>query len=183
MIVLDLKEQGEKLTFFGAPDPEAASLEFECTIAPGKVGPDPHIHPRQTETFHVTEGRMRAVVEGREMEIGAGETLVVPPGQVHTFSNPDPGHPLTLRITIEPPLHFQWFMTEVARSALRRGGRWKDAPLLEVAWILNQVLDEHDFPGIPLVMKRPVFGTLAGVAVLLRRTGRIEPLVRSRAGG
>jgi mannose-6-phosphate isomerase-like protein (cupin superfamily) len=182
MIVLDLKEQGEKVTIFGEPDPAAPALEFECTIAAGKLGPDPHIHPRQTETFRVTQERMKAVVDGEEREIGAGETLVVTPGQVHSFWNPDPDHPVTMRITIEPPLHFQWFLTEAARSAVRGGGRWKDASLLETAWILYQVVDEHDYPGIPRPLKRPLFGVLAGLAVLLRKTGRIEPLVRRRAG-
>ena len=180
MIVLDLKGQGEKLTFYGPPDPDAPKLDFECTIAAGATGPDPHSHPRQTETFRITEGRMRAVVDGEEREIGAGETLVVSPGQVHTFSNPDPVHPVTMKITIEPALHFQWFMTEAARSAIRGGGRWKDASLLETCWIMNQVADEHDYPGIPHWLKRPMFGTLATLAVVMRKTRRVEPLVRGR---
>lgn len=178
MIVLDLKEQGEKLTFFGPPDPNAPAVDFECTIAAGKMGPDPHIHPMQTETFRVTNGRMLAVVDGEAREIGTGEVLVVAPGQLHTFSNPDADEPLTLRITIEPALHFQWFLTEAARSAIRGGGRWKDASFLETCWIVNQVLDEHDFPGIPRALKRPLFGTLAAVAVLTRKTGKMERLVR-----
>lgn len=178
MIVLDLQEQGEKLTFFGPPDPGAARLDFQCTIAPGKLGPDPHIHPRQTETFRVTRGRMRAVVDGEELEIRAGETLVVAPGQVHSFSNPDPEEPLEIDGSIEPPLHFQWFLTEAARSAIRGGGRWKDASLLETCWILNQVADEHDYPGIPRALKRPLFGTLAALAVLTRKHRGVEPLER-----
>jgi mannose-6-phosphate isomerase-like protein (cupin superfamily) len=183
MIVLDLEAQGEKLTFFGPPDPDAPVLEFECTIAAGKVGPDPHIHPKQVETFRVTEGTMRAVVDGEERELKAGEVLVVAPGQLHTFSNPDPEVPLTMRITIEPALNLQWFLTEAARSAVRGGGRWKDASLLETAWILNQVLDEHDFPEVPRPLKRPVIGTLAALALILGKTRNIEPRVPSRAEG
>jgi len=122
------------------------------------------------------------VLDGEEREVGEGETLVVTPGQVHTFWNPDPDLPVTMRITIEPPLNFQWFPTEAARSAVRGGGRWKDASLLETAWILHQVVDEHDIPGILRPLKRPLFGVLAGLAVLLRKTGRIEPLVRTPAG-
>jgi mannose-6-phosphate isomerase-like protein (cupin superfamily) len=180
MIVLDLKEQGETLTFFSPPDPDAPMLEFECTIAPGAVGPEPHIHPRQTETFRITSGRMRAVVDGEEQEIGAGETLVVAPGQVHTFSNPDPDRPVTMRITIEPALHFQWFLTEAARSAIRGGGRWKDASFLETCWMLHQVADEHDYPGMPRALKRPFFGIVAALAVLMRKAGQVEPLVRGK---
>lgn len=179
MITLHLKEQGETLTFFGEPDPTAPVVEFECSMAPGKAGPDPHIHPLQTETFHVARGQMLAVVEGEERLIGEGEKIVVAPGQVHTFRNPDPTGPLTMRITMEPALNFQWYMTELARSAILHGGNWKDIPLLAAGYIVSQVSDEHDFPGMPAVVKRLLFGTLAFVAVLLRRTGEIAPLVRT----
>lgn len=181
MITLNLEKQGEKLTFFSEPDPSAPILEFECTIAPGMIGPDPHIHPMQTETFHVTRGQMLVVVDGEERLIREGETIVVAPGQVHTFSNPDPDEPLDLQIAIEPPLNFQWFLTEAARSAIRNGGSWKDAPLLEVAYILNQVADEHDMPGLPPLAKRLLFGALARAAVLLKKTGEIAPLEVRRA--
>jgi quercetin dioxygenase-like cupin family protein len=176
MITLHLEGQGETLTFFSEPDPSASAVEFECTIAPGKVGPDPHIHPLQTETFLVTEGRMHAVVDGEERVVEEGDTIVVAPGQAHTFSNPDPDRPLTMRITIEPALNFQWFLTEAARSAIRNGGAWKDAPLLETAYIVDQVVDEHDAPGLPPALKRVLFWTLARLAVLLGRTREIAPL-------
>jgi quercetin dioxygenase-like cupin family protein len=87
MYIFDLKEHGEALTFFGEPDPSAPYVDFECTIAPGKNGPDPHIHPKQTETFYVTGGQMRAVVNGEEKIVQAGETIVIEPGLVHSFSN------------------------------------------------------------------------------------------------
>jgi quercetin dioxygenase-like cupin family protein len=177
MTTLHLEKQGESLTFFGEPDPLAQILEFECSMAPGKVGPEPHIHPLQTETFHVTKGRMHAIVDGQVRVLEEGETIVVEPGQVHTFSNADPEVPLTMRITIEPALNFQWYLSEAARSAIRNGGSWKDAPLLEVGYIVNQVIDEQDYPGFHPVVKRLIFGTLARLAVLLRRTGNITPLV------
>jgi len=181
MITLNLEKQGETLTFFSEPDPSAPIIEFDCSIAPGKDGPDPHIHPLQTETFHVTEGQMRAVVDGEERIIDEGETIIVDPGQVHTFSNPNPDQPLTMRISIEPALNFQWFLTEAARSAIRHGGSWKDMPLLETAYILNQVIDEHDMPGLPAPAKRLLFGALAKIAVLLKKTGEIAPLPSTRA--
>lgn len=182
MITLNLEGQGETLRFFDEPDPSAPAVEFECTIAPGRLGPDPHIHPLQTERFLVTQGRMRAVVDGDVRVIEEGDTIVVAPGQTHTFSNPDPEHPLTLRITMEPALNFQWFLTEAARSAIRNGGRWKDAPLLETAYIVEQVIDEHDVPGLPPALKRLLFWPLARLAVLLRRTREIAPLAGTRVG-
>jgi quercetin dioxygenase-like cupin family protein len=181
MITLHLEEQGETVTFFSEPDPTAPVVEFECSLAPGKLGPDPHVHPLQTETFHVTRGQMLAVVDGEERLIPEGETIVIAPGQVHSFSNPDRDEPLHLRITMEPALNFQWFMTEAARSAIRNGGSWKDLPLLEVSYILAQVIDEHDYPQMPPAVKRLLFRVLARMAVLLKKTGEVAPLARRSA--
>jgi len=180
MISLHLEGQGETLTFFSEPDSSAPMVEFECAIAPGKNGPDPHIHPLQSETFRVTQGRMRAVVDGEARIIEEGGTIVVKPGQVHTFSNPDPDRSLTMRITVAPALNFQWFLTEAARSAIRNGGRWKDAPLLEMACILEPVMDEHDFPGLPPAGKRLLFRTLARLGSLLGKAREIAPMARTR---
>jgi quercetin dioxygenase-like cupin family protein len=176
MFTYNLEKQGESLTFFSDPDPTAPVVEFECSMAPGANGPEPHIHPLQTETFHVTQGEMLAVVDGEERRIRTGESIVVAPGQVHTFSNPDAGERLTMRITIEPALNFQWYLTEAARSAIRHGGSWKDLPLLEAGYILGQVMDEHELPGIPRFAQRLLFGSLSRLAVLLRKTGEIAPL-------
>jgi len=178
MITLKLTEQGKTLRFLGEPDPAADSVEFECTLDPGRAGPEPHVHPLQTETFRVTAGKMLAVVDGEEHLIPTGESIVIPPGKVHTFSNPDPAVPLDLRITMEPALNFQWFMMEVTRSGIRHGGSLKKAPLLEMAYILNQVIDEHEFPGMPPFVKRLLFGTLARMALALKKTGEIAPLSR-----
>lgn len=182
MITLHLKAQGETLTFYSEPDPTAPAVEFECTIDPGKPGPDPHSHPLQTETFRVTAGQILAVVQGEERLIREGETIVVGPGQVHTFSNPDPARPLVMRITMEPALNFQWFMTEAACSAIRNGGNWKDMPLLETGYILAQVSDEYDFPPLPAFVKRLLCSVLARAAVILKKTGEIVPLGERRGG-
>ncbi len=176
MYTFDLKEHGEALTFYGEPDSTAPYVDFDCTIAPGKDGPDPHIHPMQTETFHVTGGRMRAVVNGEEKILQTGETIVIEPGQIHKFSNANQDEPLNLKIRMEPALNFQWFLTEAAASAIRNGGRWKDAPLLEICYILNQVVDEHDYPRLPAPVKRVFVGVMARLAVLLKKTGNITPL-------
>jgi len=175
VITFEVQPQGERFTFFSEPDPTAPSVEFEFVGSPGTPGPDPHIHARQVETFRVTSGEMLAKVGKEERRIRAGETLVVPAGQVHSFCNPDPDNPLIIRITLEPALNFQWFMTEMSRLANENGGRWKDIPLLEMAWAAHQVIDEHDLPGVPRFITRPAFALLAGVAFVLGKHRRISP--------
>jgi hypothetical protein len=63
----------------------------------------------------------------------------------------------------------------MARSAIRAGGSWKDAPLLEVAYLMHQVRDEYRLAGMPVLVQDLLFGLLARVAVLLGKTKEIAP--------
>jgi len=179
-----LERQGETLTFFGEPDNAASRVEFEVRIAPGAVGPEPHIHPKQSELFAVTSGRMLATVDAVEHVLGPGEELLVQPGEVHTFRNASEGEPLEFRCVVEPALNFQWMLTESAKSAIRTGGgSWKKASLLEAAYILRQIPGEYRLVGMPLVVQNLLLGALATLAVLLGKARNIEPLrARARAG-
>lgn len=136
MITLDVQPQGERFTFFGEPDPAAPIVEFELVGAPGTPGPDPHIHPKQVETFRVTSGEMVA-------RLGKEERVI--------------------RIT------------ELSRLAIANGGRWKDVPLLEAAYILHLTRDEHGIPGMPRFLQHALFAPLAGLAVLLGKHRKIGP--------
>jgi mannose-6-phosphate isomerase-like protein (cupin superfamily) len=69
-------------------------------LAPFSTGPPQHWHEMHDETFLVTKGRVRfttttyAEEEGlekgvmREIDVGVGGLVVVPPRARHTFSNP-----------------------------------------------------------------------------------------------
>src|SRR5919204_3502657 len=46
-----------------------------------------HIHPLQEERFEVVEGTMRFKLGRKQVVAGAGEIVVVPPGQKHDFAN------------------------------------------------------------------------------------------------
>jgi mannose-6-phosphate isomerase-like protein (cupin superfamily) len=175
MVTLNVEKQGESITFLADADCTAPRAEAELRMAPGALGPPAHKHTRQRETYRVVTGRMIARVDGRENVLEAGETLVVQEGQAHTFANGSETEALHFHVTIEPALHFQWFLTEMAKSAIRGGGSWKDLPVLEAAYILHQVRDEYRVAGIPILMQDLAFGLLSGVAVLLGKTKHIEP--------
>jgi mannose-6-phosphate isomerase-like protein (cupin superfamily) len=51
----------------------------------GGGGP-PHVHPNQTEHFHVLHGSLRVILGDQELLLGRGAEATVPPGTVHTFS-------------------------------------------------------------------------------------------------
>jgi len=179
MTTLALEAQGETLVFFGEADGSAPSVEFEVRMAPAAVGPDPHVHPKQSERFAVVSGRMVTTVDGVVHALGSGEEVLVEAGQVHSFVNGSQVEPLVFRCTVEPALNFQWFLTESARSAIRTGGgSWRKASLLEGAWILHQVRGEYRLAGMPAFAQNLLIGSLARLASALGKTRNIEPLRR-----
>jgi quercetin dioxygenase-like cupin family protein len=174
-ITFDLKKQGERLIFSADPQPDAPFLEGEMHLAPGADGPTPHRHPLQHESFEVLEGALKVTVEGKVSTIGAGESFTILPGQTHSFSNGSASDEVKVRFRVEPPLHFQWFLSEMARSAIRAGGAWKDLPFLEVAYMLHQMRGEYELGGIPPLLQRQAFAILAWVAKRRGLTGYIAP--------
>ena len=63
-------------------------LEVEGRWDPHGSAPPPHLHPAQDERFEVLEGELHAVVAGRALTLGPGETLEIPRGTVHKMWNP-----------------------------------------------------------------------------------------------
>ncbi len=86
-----------------------------------------------------------------------------------------PTEPLVIQITVEPALNFQWYITEAARLAIANGGRWKDIPLFDVAYLVHVTRDEDTFPGIPRFLQYALFALLAGPAVMLGRHQEFGP--------
>lgn len=59
---------------------------IDAAVPPGD-GPPPHTHSREDETFIVLEGRLTFTSDGRTLTAGPGETVHLPRGTRHTFSN------------------------------------------------------------------------------------------------
>jgi mannose-6-phosphate isomerase-like protein (cupin superfamily) len=60
----------------------------EVVAAPGFPGPPPHVHERLHDMFYVLEGRLTVRLGDESTELPGGSFVCVPPGVVHTFSNP-----------------------------------------------------------------------------------------------
>ena len=52
---------------------------------------EPHLHAQMWEVYLVARGQSTASVAGQEVNLNAGDVLVVEPGETHTFtySSPD----------------------------------------------------------------------------------------------
>jgi mannose-6-phosphate isomerase-like protein (cupin superfamily) len=60
----------------------------EGVFEPGFSGPPPHVHERLHDMFYVLEGTLTMRLGDDIVELEAGSFVCVPPGVVHTFSNP-----------------------------------------------------------------------------------------------
>ena len=74
--------------------------------APGD-GPSLHKHDYD-EVFVVQEGRARMVAGDRELEVGAGDIVVVPAGQPHGFVNSGEGPLRQIDIHLSPRYVTEW---------------------------------------------------------------------------
>jgi quercetin dioxygenase-like cupin family protein len=88
--------------------PELLAVEVRYTEGGRK--PPPHLHPAQDEHFEILEGTLHAKVGGTDRVLGAGDTLDVPRGTVHTMWAQD--GPVRARWEVRPAGRTaEWFRT------------------------------------------------------------------------
>lgn len=95
-----------------AADTGGELLAMEASYAPGGQPPPVHHHPRQEERFTALAGAMRVRIAGRERQLLAGESLVIPPGTPHTMWNDGPVE-ARLRWEVRPALRTETFFARL----------------------------------------------------------------------
>ena len=98
----------------------------ESVLAPGFPGPPPHIHQRHVDSFFVLDGTLTLRLGDETVEATAGSYAIVPPGNVHTFSNP--GDRPVRALNIMAPGGFEQYLKEAAAA-----GTADPATLAEIA--------------------------------------------------
>ena len=53
---------------------------------------EPHLHERMTEIYFMARGTVEMRVETETVVLGAGEVIIVEPGEAHTFLSSSPDH-------------------------------------------------------------------------------------------
>lgn len=88
--VLDNPITGEHYVMIEtARETDGKRLVFELNIPKGfKV--IPHIHPIETETLSITQGRMKIMLNGVEQTVNPGEKVVIHPNVQHVWWNDTP---------------------------------------------------------------------------------------------
>ena len=78
---------------------------------PPEIGPPPHIHHTQDETFYVLEGELEFVTGDGVTRAGAGSLVHIPKGMQRSYKNPGPGN--ARAIVVFTPGGFEGFFEEV----------------------------------------------------------------------
>jgi quercetin dioxygenase-like cupin family protein len=107
---------GSSVTIKATGEQTAGSLYLgEVVIEPGFPGPPPHIHDRLHDMFYVLEGVLTVRLGDETRELGAGSFVCVPPGTVHTFSNPG-DEPVRL-LNLNTPAGWENYMRDLAAAS------------------------------------------------------------------
>jgi mannose-6-phosphate isomerase-like protein (cupin superfamily) len=73
---------------------------------PGQ-GPSLHRHPYE-EIFITLEGEARVVANEQELDVAAGDVLIVPPHTPHAFTNSGSGRLRQIDIHVSPTFSTEW---------------------------------------------------------------------------
>ena len=140
----------------------ATRVAAELFVRPGGFVP-PHVHASQGERFEGVSGALHFRVGRRGRLLGAGDVLEIAPGTPHALRNvgSDVAHFL---IELSPPRRGEEGLR--ALFGLQRDGRvrltrFTARPLLQVAVLFDEYLDEVHLPLVPVPAQRYVFHALA----------------------
>ena len=96
----------------GADDAIGSVTVIDFELAAESAGPPPHLHERITDSFWVLEGTLTVLMDGEEQEAPAGSHVVIPPGNVHSVSNPS-AEPVRF-LNISTPGGLERYLRELA---------------------------------------------------------------------
>jgi quercetin dioxygenase-like cupin family protein len=135
----------------------------ELFVRPGGYVPV-HVHGCQVERFEGISGTLRFRLGRRRGILGAGDVMVVPAGTPHGFRNAGDGVAHFL-IELTPPLRGEEGLRTL--FGLQRDGRLRvtrtgiPRPVLQLAVLFDEYLDEINLPLVPLRVQRLAFRALA----------------------
>jgi mannose-6-phosphate isomerase-like protein (cupin superfamily) len=159
---------GETITFLEtAADTNGEYTLIEVVVAPGGGVPMAHVHPNQSETFEILEGRLSLKVGRDRLVAEPGDVVTVSPGRVHKFRN-ETAEPVRFRCTVTPALEFERFIETMFALAAdgKLNKRGMPSPL-RLAAIANAHFADSRAPYIPAWLQKAglATGALAAKAV------------------
>jgi len=174
--ILNNPVSGETIEFVTtAADTDGELLAFDLTLTPDGRVPGTHVHPEQEERFEVFSGTMKFKLGLKTIIAGPGETVVVPAGSRHRFSNAG-SEDAHVRVEVRPALRMEELLETTV--ALADEGRVMSSGMpkpLELALFVREYRREVRAPFPPPSVVRATTAPLAALARRLRRDERYRP--------
>ena len=156
---------GERIVFRQtSADTNGELVAIDLALPPGGHVPGVHIHPLQEERFEVTAGQMKFRYGMKTIIAEAGETVVVPPGKIHSFAQYG-DEPSQCRVEIRPALKMEQLFETTVRLAQEGRTNKKGMPKpLDLALFVEEFKDEVKAPFPPAWFVRLVMTPLRTMA-------------------
>lgn len=168
----------------GADETDGEFVRFEATMYPhpdsdgavdlpherwGLDNDFEHVNPRQDERFEVLSGRLRAVYDGVDRELTAGESVTIPAGTRHRHWNPaaEPARVVWERRPARRTEAWAESVYALAQAGLTDENGIPENPLRS-AVIFDEYPDDTYPASVPVPLQKLAFSLLASVG---RRLG------------
>jgi quercetin dioxygenase-like cupin family protein len=161
-----------------APGQDPDVLVWDLWLAPGGHVPSGHVHPGQSETFHVQRGTLRFRLGLFRREVaGPGQSVRVPPGLPHHFKNAGDSDVHAV-IETRPRLEMEALLRVAAGLAADERGRARRLPRPpDLLLFMHEFRSEVAAPFLPAMPVRRTVAALARAARFLgldRRYRRVR---------
>jgi quercetin dioxygenase-like cupin family protein len=166
---------GEVLIFHEtAAETGGETVRVETIVRPHGFVAAAHVHPAQTERFHMLEGTVDFRVGGETIRAQQGDEVVVPPGVPHRFENAGEDDARFL-MEIRPALQFESLIeTMFALAAEGKTGRRGLPGPLRLAVIAREHFDTARLPFPPAPLQRAALAVGAPLGRALGYPSRVE---------
>lgn len=142
-------------------------VSFDAYITPGGHLPTGHVHPSQTETFEIVSGTLTMKLDGRTVEAGPGDTVVVEPGVNHDFAN-NTDEVVHFRAEVRPALMIESLIeTMYGLAADGKTNRWGIPNPLRMAVIAGAHFDTVRLSFPPAFVQRAALAVGAPIGRIL----------------
>jgi mannose-6-phosphate isomerase-like protein (cupin superfamily) len=159
-ITLENRHTGERLTISRVTRGDEVWLELKGTLPPHREGPPMHIHFVEDEEGRITSGTLSAVVDGRQLTVGPGESASIPRGAAHRWWNAG-DEPLVFEGYVRPAADLDRYLQGVFQVMnASPDGRPPLFYMAHVAW-------RHRHTQAVLIMPRPIQAVLFRVIVAI----------------
>ena len=168
---------GERLVFHEtSAETNGECVVFEMIVQPGGFVAAAHVHPFQTERFEVLAGTL-GVRRGKEqVELRAGDVVVVEPGTAHKFWNAGDDE-VRFVCTVRPALQFEQLIeTMYALAAAGKTNRKGMPNPLRLAVIANHHFDDVRLPRSRTALQKLALVLGAPVGRLLGFGATFDPI-------